>query len=105
MPVQSPYATVQVGDTRILVNHGHTLSHEGMVRLGGYFKTDIFVSGHTHVPVLERVDSMVLMNPGSPSIPKFERNGRLIGSVGLITDTKISILDIDTEEILFELSR
>lgn len=105
MPVQSPYATVQVGDTRILVNHGHTLSREDMVRLGGYYKADIFVSGHTHIPVLERVDSLVLMNPGSPSIPKFEKYGRLIASVGLITDTSISIIDVDTKETLFELAR
>ncbi|MEN6520135.1 MAG: phosphodiesterase [Armatimonadota bacterium] len=105
MPVQSPYATVQVGNTRILVNHGHTLTREDMIRLGGYYKTDIFVFGHTHLPVLEKAGPLVLMNPGSPSIPKFEKNGRLTGSVGLITDTAIRILDVDTEEILFESAR
>ncbi|MEN6372059.1 MAG: phosphodiesterase [Armatimonadota bacterium] len=105
MPVQSPYATAYVGDTRILINHGHTLTREDMIRLGGYYKTDVFVSGHTHTPVLEKAGSLVLMNPGSPSIPKIERDGRIIGSVGLITDTHIRILDIDTEEILFELAR
>lgn len=105
MPVQSPYATVQAGNTRIMINHGHTLTREDMIRLGGYYKTDIFVSGHTHVPVIEKVDSLVLMNPGSPSIPKFEQGGRLISSVGLITDTHIRIIDIDTKEPVFELAR
>jgi len=105
MPVQSPYATVQAGNTRIMANHGHTLTREDMVRLGGYYKADIFISGHTHVPVIEKVGSLVLMNPGSPSIPKFERNGRLIASVGLITDDYICIIDIDTKEPVFELAR
>ena len=105
IPVQSPYAFVEFEGLRIVVNHGHLLKKKQMIDLGKHYKADVFVTGHTHVPMLERVDSLVLMNPGSPSIPKFEYNGRLIGSVGLITDTHFCIMSVDDGKILFELAR
>lgn len=105
IPVQSPYATVEFEGLRIVANHGHTLTRAQMIDLGKRYKADVFVSGHTHIPLLEKIDSVVLMNPGSPSIPKFEQNGRPIGSVGLITDTHFHIISIDSGEKLFEMPR
>ncbi|HOP81514.1 MAG TPA: YfcE family phosphodiesterase, partial [Armatimonadota bacterium] len=105
MPVQSPYALVEFEGLRIVVNHGHMLSPEQMAALGKRLRADVFVSGHTHIPVLEKTDSLVLMNPGSSSIPKYEYNGKLVGSVGLITDSHYRIISIDDGETLFELAR
>lgn len=103
-PVQSPYAFVQVGELRILVNHGHLLTRDQMIELAEKYKADIFISGHTHIPVLERTEhGVILMNPGSPSIPKYEKDGRPIGSVGLIEDDKIRIVSIEDGETLIEL--
>ncbi len=105
MPVQSPYAVAEIDGLRIVITHGHRYTEEDMIDLGQSFHADVLVSGHTHIPVLERIDSLVLMNPGSPAIPKFEWNGKLTGSVGLITDDRFSILSIDTGEPIFELDR
>jgi putative phosphoesterase len=105
MPVQAPYALAVINGLRILVSHGHLHTKEQMIDLGKRYKADVFISGHTHIPVLERVDSMVLMNPGSPSIPKFERDGKLIGSVGLITDTELRIVSVENGETFFSLPR
>ncbi|MHB9037876.1 MAG: phosphodiesterase [Armatimonadota bacterium] len=102
MPVQSPYAYVSSGGVRIVVNHGHMLSREQMIDLGRRYKAHFFVSGHTHVPVIENVGDLVLINPGSPSIPKFEIDGKPAPSVGLITEDGAKIINIeDGSELRF----
>ena len=104
MPVQAPYALVQVGDVRIVVTHGHLMGPDDMIRLGKKYHASILVSGHTHMPALERVDGLALLNPGSPSIPKYEKDGKPLGSVGLITDERIQILSVNDGSVLFELA-
>lgn len=96
MPVQSPYAYVSAGNLNIVVNHGHLLTREAMIELGKRYRADYFISGHTHIPMLENVGGCVLLNPGSPAIPKYEINGRLVPTVGLITESGAHIIDIDT---------
>jgi hypothetical protein len=95
MPVQSPYAVVEFEGLRIVANHGHLLTREQMIALGRHFRAHVFVSGHTHMPVLERVGGLVLLNPGSPAYPKFEQDGRPVGSAGLITDTSVQIVSVE----------
>ena len=105
MPVQSPYAYVSRDNLSIVANHGHLLSREKMIELGRRYRADYFISGHTHMPVLEEVGGLVLMNPGSPAIPKYEVDGRLVPTVGLITDTGARIIDADTGATMFEITR
>ena len=57
---------------RIFVHHGHLMTAEEAARLNP--AGTIIVSGHTHVPVLERFSQpngeYIALNPGSISIPK-----------------------------------
>ena len=103
MPVQAPYAVAQIGDTRIVATHGHLMGRDEMIRLGKKYRASILISGHTHAPALEKADGLVLLNPGSPSIPKYEKDGKPLGSVGLITDKQIQILSVEDGATLFEL--
>jgi uncharacterized protein len=102
-PVQAPYALAQYDDLRIIVSHGHLLNRDEMIRLGKHSGASVVISGHTHIPILEMVDGLVLMNPGSAAIPKYEKNGAPLGSVGLITDGLAQILSIEDGSLLFEL--
>lgn len=45
---------------------------------------DILVSGHSHVPQLETVQKVILINPGSPTAPR-------------LSDPSVAILEIKTE--------
>lgn len=105
MPVQSPYAHVSRENLSIVVNHGHLLTRERMIEVGRRYHADYFISGHTHVPVLEDVGGLVLMNPGSPAIPKYEVDGRLVPTVGLITETGARVIDLNTGAVVLELTR
>jgi len=56
---------------RIFVHHGHLMTAEEAARLNP--AGTVIVSGHTHVPVLERFSQeaeYIALNPGSISIPK-----------------------------------
>ncbi len=104
-PVQSPYAYASCEGTRVLVNHGHLLSSSQRGELGRKMDVHFVISGHTHLPVLERCDGVILMNPGSTSLPKYEVNGKLIPSAGIITDESIRIVSVDDGSILMEMKR
>lgn len=103
MPVQSPYAYTCCNGLKIVINHGHLLTRDQMIDLGRRYKADYFISGHTHIPVLDNMGDLVLMNPGSPSIPKYEVNGRSAPSVGLITDNGALIINIEDGSVLLEI--
>lgn len=103
MPVQNPYAVAQIDDVRIVANHGHLISANEMVELGRRYKANYFISGHTHIPVLDDRGSVVLMNPGSAAIPKYEVDGKPAPSVGIITEGGAKIVNIEDGSVLMEL--
>lgn len=61
------YTLTEINGRRIFCTHGHLIDPwtEG-VKTGA----DIFISGHTHVPVLNLQDATLLYNPGSIALPK-----------------------------------
>lgn len=95
MPVQAPYAYAQFADIRMVINHGHLLNREDMIDTGRHYKAQYFISGHTHIPVLDNIGDIVLMNPGSPAISKYNVNGRPVPSVGIITENGARIISIE----------
>lgn len=65
---------------RVFVHHGHL--HDRPQLAGWLPQGTLVVSGHTHVPVLERDETtgLVFFNPGSISIPKDEK-GKTFGVI------------------------
>ena len=98
MPLQSPYAFVYVDGRKILVNHGHKLTDEEKVQLAKRLNIDIFVVGHTHLPKLERLEKMILLNPGSPALPKGSPTAATIDLSG--EEINIEIFNIDTGNVV-----
>ena len=98
IPVQSPYAFVQFADLRMVVQHGHNLTPEQMQGLATKYRAQIFITGHTHLPVIERIGRAIHLNPGSPSHPKLERAGVPTPTVGLIADGKVRVVELDAGE-------
>jgi len=103
VPVQSPYAHVLAEGIGILVTHGHTHSTEGLVDLGRKYRVRYVVCGHTHVPLLEDHGDVVIMNPGSPAIPKHCVDGKPAPSVGIITERGARIVNIEDATVLMEI--
>ena len=66
-PLLADYAWLVDDGRRLFLTHGHKFSPESLPPLA---KGDVFVYGHTHIPVLREQDDITILNPGSVSIPK-----------------------------------
>lgn len=98
LPMASPYAFAYVNGKRIVITHGHLVeTQEEKSEMAARLKADIFISGHTHVPVLEHIGKTIFLNPGSPSVSKRE-DGR--STFALMDERNISIRDLYTGDIL-----
>ena len=80
--------TIGIGDLRILLIHGDKLpsrNFEKYCEFAQKHKADILISGHTHQPHCEKIENVLLINPGSPNRP-------------IKSDASIAILTIDEEK-------
>lgn len=65
---------ISIGGKSLLLTHGHSQGVKyGLNRLA-YFaqerEADAVFFGHTHIPVIEYYNGILLMNPGSISLPR-----------------------------------
>lgn len=97
-PMMEDYELVEVNGHRCLLTHGHLFSEDRLPRL----PFEIYLSGHTHVPVLEKRDnSIIYCNPGSVTFPKNE----IGSSFGIMDEKGIYLYTIEGtkfKELLFE---
>ena len=68
-PLLSDYALLLWESRTLFCTHGHVYTPEEHPRL---CPGDAFVFGHIHIPVCERRDGILYLNPGSVSLPKEE---------------------------------
>lgn len=94
-PISSPYIFLYLSSLKILVTHGENMEEDDLINLANKYSVDILIFGHIHTPVLKKKDKLILLNPGSPSLPKTSNK-----TIALIESNKISIIDIvDKKEI------
>jgi len=100
MPVQAPYAYIMRDNLRIIVNHGHHLEDdEDKWKMAQKMKAGLIITGHTHIAALEKRDGIIRLNPGSPSAAMSKREDKR-GTIGIIENGRVEILDVQTGEIL-----
>ena len=96
-PIQTPYVVAYLAEKRIIMTHGHYFNDAEEIKIiAQRFKANIMIYGHIHVPVLEIIDNIVYLNPGSPALSKLE-NQR--GTIALWEKNVIKIIYCDTGEI------
>ncbi len=102
-PIQTPYVMSQFGEIRIVLNHGYIDSKEKIIKKAKTMGADILILGHTHVKELYVDESLIVLNPGSVSIPKDGSH-----SVAIIdieqnhdeVDMNFNLIDINTKEVI-----
>lgn len=86
-------AVVEAEELKIGVIHGEVYPRADTKQLHYLAKqldVDILVSGHSHQPKVEKVEDVLLINPGSPTVPR-------------LADRTIMILEINKKEVNVEL--
>lgn len=87
---------LEVGGVRIHVSHGHEVERPNAERLvAAYPGFDVLVYGHTHVPKIERIGDVLVVNPGAAGARRFD----LTPSVARLT-----VADGHAEVVLVELA-
>jgi len=66
-PIMADYAVLSLGRRTVYASHGHLFSEQAPPPL---LDGDIFLYGHTHIPVCRQHEHFIAMNPGSASLPK-----------------------------------
>ena len=92
-PMMADYNLVLLPNgRRLFLTHGHLYNGDKHPRLRD---GDVVVSGHTHLPVAEKKDTLYAYNPGSVTIPR----GEYQTSYGLLEDNVLKVLSFDDEII------
>ncbi|MCS7122703.1 MAG: YfcE family phosphodiesterase [Candidatus Micrarchaeota archaeon] len=62
-------ACIDIGSHRMVITHGDIVKPRGDLNviksILDRFNGDIFISGHTHIPLLQRLEDRIIFNPGS----------------------------------------
>lgn len=85
-PMMADYTIVYDGARRIFVTHGHLMSMDELPPLA---PGDVFIQGHTHLPVAERRNGNFMLNPGSIALPK----GGHPNTYAILEDNHFRIMD------------
>ena len=105
-PIEDGYILTEVGNVTFLLNHGYLESKEETIRQAKDKGANVLILGHTHVKELYMDEDLVVLNPGSTSIPKDGSHSVAIIEIMPIegkhheVDMDINLIDINTGEII-----
>jgi putative phosphoesterase len=87
-PVLGDYALLAASGLTIYATHGDIYNKENLPPVQ---KGDILLHGHTHLLTAEQFGDIVILNPGSVSIPK----GGNPPTYGMLEDKMFCVMDFD----------
>ncbi len=85
--------TLEAEGLKIGMVHGEVYPRadtQQLVYLAKELDVDILVSGHSHQPKIEKTDGVLLINPGSPIVPR-------------LADRTVMLLEINNKEVDVEI--
>ncbi|QBD88410.1 phosphodiesterase, partial [Clostridium tetani] len=66
-PIMSDYSIILYNNRRLFLTHGHIYNKNNLPTISN---GDVFIYGHTHVPLAEKINNIFIINPGSITFPK-----------------------------------
>ncbi len=70
IPIQSPYIIFQDEGLKIFLKHWHPGGSEELIKEAKTAKANLLITAHTHIPEISSIEDLMVLNPGSPSLPK-----------------------------------
>lgn len=87
------YRIVEVGGVKIFMTHGHMYNvkneYNTIFYKGKEIGVDIVLFGHSHKAFINNNDGLILMNPGSVTLP-YGRTKRTMGFIEILEGKKIN---------------
>ena len=66
-PMMQDYSLLNFDQRTLYLTHGHLMDP---VSQGPKTGASIFISGHTHLPIIDKINHTIIFNPGSIALPK-----------------------------------
>lgn len=89
---------VNIEGKRIFMTHGHKYNVKkdfmNLYNKGVDVEADIVLYGHTHVPVNTEENGIIIMNPGSPSMPRQRQRIKTIGLIEINERIETKIIEL-----------
>lgn len=89
-PIVADYNFIIYNNRKIFITHGHKYTTQDVKSLS---EGDIFISGHTHIPIIENINNKYILNPGSVSLPKNQTSN----SYAILNNNVFEIKDLEGE--------
>ena len=93
-PELSTELNLDVNGLRVHVSHGHEVGSPSPDKLAARYDADVVVYGHTHRPLVTRLDATLFVNPGAAGPKRFN----ISPSVGRLTivdgRAEVEIIDV-----------
>lgn len=86
---------IECDSYRFYLVHGYEETETERIQQAKTLGCQVVVSGHTHVKVLEKKNGIIVLNPGSTTIPKDGSR-----SYAYYQNGEISIYDIDHQQVI-----
>lgn len=86
---------VEFDGYRFYLVHGYEETEEERIQKAKELGCQVVVSGHTHIKVLQEQDGIILLNPGSTTIPKDGSS-----SVALYENGVLQLLNLETKAVM-----
>ncbi len=84
---------VVVDEIKIGLNHGEVYPRgdtQQLKYIGLELGVDVLITGHTHWAFVKEVDDILLLNPGSPTVPR-------------LSDPSVMVIDIEDKQLKLEI--
>jgi uncharacterized protein len=93
-PELSTELSVQVNGLRVHVSHGNEVGSPTPEKLAERYDADVVVYGHTHRPLVTRVDGMLFVNPGAAGPKRFNISPSVARLTIVDGRAEVEIIDI-----------
>ena len=90
---------VEINGKKLFFTHGHrhhvSYNRDALLKKGMELGADIILYGHTHIPLIEKEGNVLIMNPGSPSLPRQSDRKRTFGIINIDEWIEVEIIEMD----------
>ncbi|CCQ95955.1 Phosphodiesterase family protein [[Clostridium] ultunense Esp] len=90
---------LEIEGKRILLTHGHKYNVrygiDNLLYKGEEVKADLILFGHTHVSTFIEESGIIVMNPGSPSMPRGFDRRKTFGIIDIKQKINIKIIELN----------
>jgi putative phosphoesterase len=106
IPISEPYAEVKCPGGLVLVQHWQRGGGDELADILSRFRPRVFVTGHTHIPLLRVAGETLIVNPGSPSLTNHPDGVKTVGRVRIEDDGRVEaeIVNVETCKVLEHVS-